>query len=69
MAKMSMFVCFFLFVLIAMPASSSGRMMLEEVLKVGNKCAQCFAPCRTIDVRECANGWTMDPCCCVICRT
>ncbi|MCL7049421.1 hypothetical protein MKW94_026296 [Papaver nudicaule] len=28
MAKMSVFLCFFLFVLIAMPSSSSSRMML-----------------------------------------
>ncbi|KAI3925066.1 hypothetical protein MKW98_009716 [Papaver atlanticum] len=37
MAKTSMFLGFFLFVLIAMPTSSSSRMILEEVQEVVNK--------------------------------
>ncbi|RZC55906.1 hypothetical protein C5167_014767 [Papaver somniferum] len=37
MEKMSVFLSFFLFVLIAMPTSSSSRMILEEVEAI-NKC-------------------------------
>ncbi|KAI3879430.1 hypothetical protein MKW92_000862 [Papaver armeniacum] len=35
MAKMSLFFCFFLFALIAMPISSSSRMIIEVGVEVG----------------------------------
>ncbi|KAI3856976.1 hypothetical protein MKX03_019036 [Papaver bracteatum] len=38
MAKISMFLSFFLLVLIAMPASSSSRMILEDDQQAVNKC-------------------------------
>ncbi|MCL7042103.1 hypothetical protein MKW94_013389 [Papaver nudicaule] len=41
MAKISMFICFFLFVWIAMPTSSSSRMILEEVQEVAISTEKC----------------------------
>ncbi|KAI3844496.1 hypothetical protein MKX03_026166 [Papaver bracteatum] len=38
MAKISIFVCLLLFVLITMPTSSSSRMMLQQVTEVVTKC-------------------------------
>ncbi|KAI3965259.1 hypothetical protein MKW92_025707 [Papaver armeniacum] len=70
MAKISMFLSFFLFVLIAMPSSSSSRMMLEEDQDVPNKCPKimCLAVvcepevfCPQV-VLECPNG-QYTPCC------
>ncbi|KAI3925055.1 hypothetical protein MKW98_009705 [Papaver atlanticum] len=47
MAKISMFLSFFLFSLIVMPASSSSRMILQEDQKVVNKCPifKCVSVC------------------------
>ncbi|KAI3952802.1 hypothetical protein MKX01_006845 [Papaver californicum] len=69
MAKISMFLGFFLFILIAMPTSSSSRMILEEVEAV-NKCPkvlclQVVCPQRVFCpqvVLECPNG-QYKPCC------
>ncbi|KAI3833989.1 hypothetical protein MKX03_003370 [Papaver bracteatum] len=54
MAKMSMFLCFFLFVLVAMPISSSSRMILEEDPVVVDKCLTFVCPCP-----PCRNGEMM----------
>ncbi|KAI3833994.1 hypothetical protein MKX03_003375 [Papaver bracteatum] len=67
MAKISMFFSFLLFVLIAMPTSSSGRMILEEPEPV-NKCptpdcsfVKCKEPAFCLQVvLECPN---YTPCC------
>ncbi|KAI3905887.1 hypothetical protein MKX01_037296 [Papaver californicum] len=69
MDKMRMFLCFFLFVLIAMPTSSASRMILEEVIAV-NKCplpdcslVRCKGPISCIQVElKCKNG-KYTPCC------
>ncbi|KAI3833988.1 hypothetical protein MKX03_003369 [Papaver bracteatum] len=74
MGKISMFLSFFLFVLIAMPRSSSSRMILEEVEAV-NKCPKLdfwLRPCLQVvcpetvfcpqAVLECPNG-QYKPCC------
>ncbi|KAI3956615.1 hypothetical protein C5167_014766 [Papaver somniferum] len=69
MAKISMFLSFFLFVLIVMPtSSSSSRMMLEEVEAV-NKCPKpncSFVKCKPFScvqvVLKCPNG-QYTPCC------
>ncbi|KAI3952798.1 hypothetical protein MKX01_006841 [Papaver californicum] len=71
MAKISMFLSFFLFVLIAMPASSSSRMILEEEdQKAVNKCPifKCVSVCpkpRKVCAQvilKCKNG-SYKPCC------
>ncbi|KAI3957689.1 hypothetical protein MKW92_013832 [Papaver armeniacum] len=78
MAKISMFRCFFLFVLIAMPISSSGsRMMLGIDLlapicsKVAPICGVglCEAPTAPCPPLVCAEGFVLyQPCCgCEIC--
>ncbi|KAI3925067.1 hypothetical protein MKW98_009717 [Papaver atlanticum] len=66
MAKISMFISFFLFVLIAIPTSSSSRMILEEV-EPATKCPtpDCsFVKCKPVFclqvVLECTN---YTPCC------
>ncbi|KAI3928678.1 hypothetical protein MKW98_024279 [Papaver atlanticum] len=68
MAKISMFLSFFLLVLIAMPASSSSRMILED--EVVNKCPKVLCLhvlcepevfCPQV-VLECPNG-QYTPCC------
>ncbi|KAI3957567.1 hypothetical protein MKW92_027731 [Papaver armeniacum] len=74
MAKISMFVCFFLFVLIAMPISSSGsRMMLKKDPEVEERCPKvapscaavlCAAPTNPCPLVVCAEGFVLyQPCC------
>ncbi|KAI3892705.1 hypothetical protein MKW92_015024 [Papaver armeniacum] len=63
MAKISMFVCFFLFVLIAMPISSSGS---SKCPKVAPSCAAilCAAPTNPCPLVLCAEGFVLyQPCC------
>ncbi|KAI3925061.1 hypothetical protein MKW98_009711 [Papaver atlanticum] len=69
MAKMSMFLCFFVFVLIAMTASSASRLVLEEIEAI-NKCpkpdcsrVKCRGPvlCKRV-VLKCKKG-KYTPCC------
>ncbi|RZC60055.1 hypothetical protein C5167_021814 [Papaver somniferum] len=77
MAKMSMLVCLFLFVLIAMPTSSSSRMMLpQDPGLVETKCTKlvsdicsdvtgCRGACPTL---ECPNAYYVEKCCnCKVC--
>ncbi|KAI3878725.1 hypothetical protein MKX03_005701 [Papaver bracteatum] len=68
MAKFSMFLSFFLFVLIDMTTSSPGRMILEEVA-AENKCPkpdcsliQCVPFSCVQVVLKCPNG-QYSPCC------
>ncbi|KAI3879428.1 hypothetical protein MKW92_000860 [Papaver armeniacum] len=72
MAKMSMFFCFFLVVLIAMPTSSSSRMMLEADLEadfsscVPHVCSKPFTRCSSggfgCPKLDCIYG-EYEPCC------
>ncbi|KAI3952803.1 hypothetical protein MKX01_006846 [Papaver californicum] len=74
MAKMSMFLCFFLFALIAMPTSSSTRMILQEnqetvsgCPRVAKSCAgvvckpQVFCPLFVLNCPDCQYAYK--PCC------
>ncbi|KAI3833985.1 hypothetical protein MKX03_003366 [Papaver bracteatum] len=75
MAKISMFLSFFLFVLIAMPTSSSGRMVLEENEGVQVKCPKviknqscskvvCPKPRKACPLVNCREGFVLyEPCC------
>ncbi|MCL7032788.1 hypothetical protein MKW94_008993 [Papaver nudicaule] len=68
MAKISIFFCFLLFVLIAMPTSSSSTRMILEDVKAVKKCPQpncalvrCKQPAMCLQVvLECPN---YTPCC------
>ncbi|MCL7037951.1 hypothetical protein MKW94_025612 [Papaver nudicaule] len=69
-AKMNLLLSFFLFVLIAMPASSSSRMILEEDQGVVPKCPKfkclqivCPEPRKVCPLIKCSSKGSYTPCC------
>ncbi|KAI3844512.1 hypothetical protein MKX03_026182 [Papaver bracteatum] len=67
MAKMSMLVCLFLFVLIAMPTSSSSieTKCTKLVTDICSDVTGCRGACPTL---ECPNAYYVEKCCnCKVC--